>query len=262
MSTQSPHNFKTIYEFTIEVPREIEKETTRQEGDKTITEKVKVTEPCPQFFCFKKPSRDEREEADAYRAENLTRFIERGIISEAVLRMKFSGTGGALSEEQNERWVKSKMDLLEKMRQYQLLHSIQKTEEAIALSKEIVKLRDEVIAIQAAQSILLDGTAEARARNKLTQYLALMFTYTRDSAEKPWVPYFSGDTIEKKFAALDAFDESEDAVFPKVWSRVELLSVLYISAGGAITKDEIDAFDKEFNTAPAPVATEPAANVG
>lgn len=244
MSNQ-PH-FKPLYEFTVDVPKEIEKETSRQEGDKTITEKIKVVEPVPQFFCFKRLSRVEREEADLYRSSQWAYFVKRGLMAEALLVRDYTNGGGILSDSDQKRWIETRVKLVDKMREYQMLQANKESDRAIEVSKEMMMLQDEIISLQNQQSVFFENTAEARARSKLTIYLALMFTYTKDAPEKQWEPYFKGATIEEKLAILDELEEGGSEIFVKVWNRVSMLSILYISAGGSITKEDIDSFDKEF----------------
>lgn len=248
MSTQSTHNFKPLYEFTIEVQREVGKQDEHEENGVTTIVKTKVKEPAPVFVCFKKPSRAEREDADTYRAVQWQEYVKKGVLPEALLLKTYSNSGGILDDLQKAEYNGLRAKLLHTMEDYQRARV---AKEPIAdLTEQILILRDKIIQFEREQNVFFENTAEAKARNKLTEYLVLHQSYKRDSVEKPWEPMFSGLTTEDRAVSLENAEENADEIYIKARERLWFISALYIQLGGDISKDDIAAFEKQPDEKP------------
>lgn len=256
-STQSPHNFKPLYEFTVNVMREFEKTETREENGASVTTKTKVKEPTPLFLCFKKPSRAEREDADTYRAAQWNRYLEKGLMPEAILSRDYANRGGVMDDGQKAQYHQLRSKLLDRMEEYQRLTAL-KDEGAAAVRDEIMILRDEVIRMEREQNVFFANTAEAKARDRLTEYLVLNHSYTREAPDKPWVPLFKGDSLDARLTDIESREDSAEEVYALSKDRLWFIAALYVSLGGDVSKKDIEAFEEQL-TAESDDATTPAA---
>jgi hypothetical protein len=245
MSTQSSHNFKTIYEFTIDVPKEVEREESVTEGDVTTIKKIKEIQPTPVWFCFKKPTRHDREEADLYRTEQWTKFMDRNILPEAILLKKYANYGGILNDFDKEKYAALRTSYVEATGEYQLARVQKKDEEALKLLNQVFMLRDQIIQFEREQNAFFENTAESKARTKLTEYSLLNYSYTKSAPDGQWVPYFKGATLDEKYDNMDALEETGDVTYYKVRDKLLFVASLYVAVGTSLSKEDVDAFEKQ-----------------
>lgn len=226
-----------LHQFDIQLSREVEEETIRIDGDKTITEKTKVTRAVSVPFGLKKPSRFERDEADIYRAVWETRYVDAGIAPTAILLKKYANYGGILSNEQKDYYNGLQRDfLLAETELKRLQTNPADNKDAIeATAMRFVTLRQNILDFQQEQSQFFTNTAEAKARQKLIEWLVLYLTYHRPvtAAGEPgeWVPYFAGLTIEQKLDAYEAVLEKQDESWLKAHDLIELIATVYATGG-------------------------------
>ena len=243
----SIENIKTLYKFPISVTREVDEVTTTEVDDKTITETKKVKKPVNVFFAFKKPSRVERESAEEERAVWWSKYVERGIAPEAILLKTYANFGGILSEAQKKEYTDLRVKLFAKGEEHALSRVSDKTnkEEHNRLSGEFINLRDQVLKFEQEQATFFENTAEAKARTKLSEYLILTLSYFRDSEDKPWVPFFSGKTVEEKAKDLEAKEESENELFLLSKDYLYFLASFLYASGYSATTESIDSYLKD-----------------
>lgn len=241
-------NFTPLFTFNVSVSKEVDETATRIEGDKTITETVKIKRSVSVPFCLKTPSRAEREDADIERAVWETTYVNKGIMPQAQLLKVYANHGGILSDFDAKKYNQLQADFLlaeGDLKRLQVSAPDDKTaiEEA---ALRFVTLRQEIIDFQQQQSVFFSNTAEAKARVKLTEWVLLHLTYYKpvNAAGEPteWTPFFAGKTTAEKFAALDEYAETQNELWAKSKSMLEFMATAWVSGGDAIDKDELEAY--------------------
>lgn len=243
------NNYKFIYEFTVDIEKEIEKTTVEEkDGVKTSTT-TKVKELSPIFFAFKKPSRNERESADEYRAMYWSKYVEAGILPQAILLKKYANNGGILSDEDRVNYQTMQLDLYNKMDNQKEL-KILKPDDKDGYEKimlEIIDLRGKILEFEKNQTSFFDNTAEAKSHIKYLEYLILNLCYTKSTSDGTWIQFFPGDTMNKKLDFLESLEENETHIYQKVKNKFIFLASIYVSLGGNVKKEDIDKFEKELS---------------
>ncbi len=237
---------KYIYEFTAYVDKDVPKAETTTVDGVTTTVTTTVKERVPHYFAFKKPSRAEREDAEAFRASAWRKYVEKGLFPEAILLKTYENYGGILSESQNKAYREMRADTVLKMQDYQLAHIAKDEEKAKVIMNEIMGLRDSIVTFEREQSAFFENTAEAKARNKLIEYLMLWMSYHREDPSKPYAPYFDGADLDAKYVQLETREDSEDPLYSKARDRLAFVASLFVALNGNVTKQDVDEYTKEW----------------
>lgn len=251
MSTPKP--FPALHSFTVAVERPVDVITTKIENEgtpqaKTVTETSKVTKTVNVPFAFKSPSRPEAEEADIVRAVWWTKYMERGVITEAILIKKYTNEGGTLPEEDRKLLNDLQTEFADvqvKLTEAEVLHK-DSPELLRPLRLRFFDLREKITAIHRSQSPYFENTAEAKAREKHIEWLVLNMAYFKqyhsDESLGEWEPFFPGKTMEEKLAVYDKMVEEKNELWAKSKSMLELLATFYSSSNGTVTGAEISDF--------------------
>lgn len=230
-------NIKTLYEFSIDVEKEIEKVETKNENGTETTIKTKVKESVPVYFAFKKASRNERESAEEYRVAVWGKAVERGILPQAIIAKQYSNYGGIFSETQKKEYNELLETVSNKRKEYETSDDINKER----LKIEIQKLGEKIMEFENSQSEFFINSAEAKARNKTIEWLVLNLSFTRDDNTKEWKPFFLGDSLEKKYESLEKMEEEESEFYIKTRERLMFVAAMYLALGNSIKKEDIDS---------------------
>lgn len=239
------NDIKYIYEFSIDVLKEIEKTEQKEENGVITTITSKVKEKVPMFFAFKKPSRAEREDAEDYRVKMWGEFVKKGVMPEAILLKNYSNYGGILSDDQRKNYQKMRVDYGNKLELYQL-SKISKDEKSSELMGEIITLRDNIISFEREQNTFFENTAEAKSRNKLIEYILLNMFYYKDNNDKLYEIYFKGNNLSEKYDFLEHLEETENEIYLKIRDRLAFVASLYVSLSGNIKKEDIEEFTNQL----------------
>lgn len=243
-----------LYEFLVKTTREVPETTTREEGGKTISETVKVTKPVSIPFMFKKPSREEREEADLQRSIWWSKFFEAGVLPHAILIKRYSDAGGILDTQ--DRAIQHQLMQAEQewIRLTTLSNKTDEEKAAVDTAlRRFLDLRQSFIEIQQQQAPFFENTAENKARQKLIEWLILHLVYykpegylegtdAKEHEKHEWKPFFAGDTIEEKLRSFDKMVEDENELFIKARPTFEFFATVWASSDGNVTKEEVEAF--------------------
>lgn len=245
-------NIKTLYTFTVLSDKLVDEAVERVENagtpeEKVITETTKVNKPTPTYFAFKKLSRAERENAEEERASWWSKYVEKGILPEALLLKTYANLGGILSEDQKEQYTTDRVDLSLKIDELMILKATKDvTKEAVAsLTGEMIDLRDKIIRFEQEQSSFFENTAEAKSRVKVSEYLTLFQSYARDSDEKPWVPYFKGNTVAEKLDSMEKLEEDNDIIYNEARPQLVFLASFLLNSNYIATTADIDEYLKQ-----------------
>lgn len=246
MSTPTPFptTFRTIYEFSVE--------TTNSDSSKSTT-----------FFAFKRPSRAEREDADSWRAGWYNRYLEKGLIPEALLLKQYDEKGGIYTEAQKDEMKAIRTEMIENEFATQKAQSSQDRPLIAKLANDLHDLRERFARLYRIKESFLQNTAEAKAVQRLTEWLVLFMSYYRADATQPWVPFFPGASEEDKYASLDGMEENE--LYQKSISNLNAVSELFIASGGSLKAEDLVAASvavaNPVETPATPSATPPPADV-
>lgn len=216
----SNKTFKPLFEFTVNLERELDETNTRIEDGKTITETVKVKRQVHVPFCIKAPSRAEKEEAEIERAAWLNKYVERGLMLEAMLIKRYVDEGGTMPKEYQKQYQELQSELLELERKMMELEVVDKDNpELKSIRSRFFDVREQMIEIQKSQSIYFEDTAEAKSRLKKIEWIALHLSYFRpvkaDGELEDWTPFFKGETTEDKLESYDKMVENLDVLLSK-----------------------------------------------
>lgn len=243
----STNNIKILYSFPVNVEREIEEITTREEAGKVITETIKVKKIVPVYFAVKQPSRSDRERAEEERAIWWSKYFDMGIKTEAMLIKSYANDGGILSDAQRMQYAETKSLLLQKMEEYELLKVVKKDDtEAISKTRlELINLRDRILRFEQEQATFFENTAESKARIKLAEWLVVNLSYYRDSEDKPWIPYFTGSNHAEKMALMEKLEDTNDELYRLAQPQLYFVVSFLISSNFSATKTNIDEYLNE-----------------
>lgn len=207
--------FKILYTFTFPKETEVDEvtETTNEDGSVVKTTR-KVKKSVDEEFCLQKPPRSVHDEADLFYNVTVSKGIQAGLMSAALLSKRFSNDGGILSEPEKEEWgdkfverVKKEL-ALQKLSTKEGSRSPEEQAEYEQLLKEIAILNREMQEFEVRQQSLFDVTAEARARTRTIMWW-LLFLLHRKNAKGEWEPFFKGKDLEEKQWAYDDLDDED-----------------------------------------------------
>jgi hypothetical protein len=229
---------KTLYTFS--VGKQIEK----------TVEGITVKEVVPVSFCLKKPSRNEKEEAEITRAEYLAKYIRRGVLPEAILSKNYSDQGGVLDEYQKNLYTNLSIKLYEKTQEFQKISAVEPVDKVAAETalKEIVEIQNEITKFQYGQNVFFENTAEFKAKTKLIEWLLCYLTYFKETPESEWQEYFKGDSFEERLDYIESLEEKEDEIYLKIKNELIFAISLFVHLGGDVKAEDIERSIKEnFN---------------
>lgn len=236
---------KKIYEFTVKKEEEVDKIEAKIEDGKEIKITSKVKEMISRKFFIKKPTRLLFEEAELFYAVRLSEGIKAGLLTRSLLAKRYSNDGGALSDQDKEKYASFYLKLFEKQNEFQKLSIKDKNERSKEeqdnfdkLTSEIINLRSEIQDFEVSQASLFDQTAENRARNKTILWWILQLSYMIDSEGKEICVFGDGEYHER-LALYDALEEGQDEWLKNVVKKFAFyISFWYM--GRASTQEEFE----------------------
>lgn len=228
-----------LYQFTVDIARDVNETDTRVEDGKTITETKKVARSVRVPFGLKIPSRMEREDIDVERSVWWSRYVEKGILPTALINKVYANNGGILDNvdqlvlnEYQARFMAAETTLkrLE-------IDPVANKDALTAARLEFMKTRNEILRIQSDNAVFFQNTAEAKARQKVIEWVLLHLTYYRpikdDGTEGDWMHFFEGETTEAKLAHFDTLVERNDVMWDKARDVLEFLATFCADGGVA-----------------------------
>lgn len=196
-----------VYSITVKRPVEIEEKYMRK-SKKSPTGKIEATRKKvieeETEVVFIRPNASMREEADFFFGQQYNRLISAGYLTRAMVMKKFQEVGGIGVGDSNE-FKESLGRYLEAYRVIEFLTSKEKrTEEEEKKLKEAREdFADSEKSISEFQRDLqaqYSQTADAKAEQKLVEWLLLFFLYTKEkNGDKiEYFPFFPGQNYEEK----------------------------------------------------------------
>lgn len=214
-----PHKLKTLYVFEVLVPQEVtEREPQTNEAGETLIVEKKVKKDVPRRVSLRKPTRALLDDAELYFNVLVSKGIQAGLMSRALLAKRFNNDGGVLSDPEKQAYAQAYYELEVKEREFVRLTGLkdeqtrnaEENERVKTLTKEIGLLRRNLQDLEIAQLSLYDITAESRARTKTILWWVLHLTYMEKlGATDEWEPLFKGETVDELMNHYDAIEEGE-----------------------------------------------------
>jgi|TARA_R100000995_G_scaffold84877_1_gene65465 hypothetical protein len=196
---------KSLYSFTLDQEKEIEKTHTRKNKktgeETTVTKKVKEKVPVEVFI--KRPSRRQLEDAELEYSVEMSRCVKRGILTKAMLYKKYSDTGGVWTEDEAKDYGKLYKETFEIQNEYVRLETVEnkseeQKEKLEKLKEDLAMIRRKVVDAETSMETLFNHTADNKAQNRLLLWYTLMLTHVQDESQEEPVPYFEGLDFEEK----------------------------------------------------------------
>lgn len=232
---------KTLYTFSVEKTKEVDVVKTTVENGVETTTKTKDTQKVPIYFAIKKPSRTEKEEGEMVRGEYKSKYIRRGIISEAVLSKIYSDQKGFLAEAEKQYFDNLAEQFKAKQEEYQLIIATDKTsEKAKALLAELIDIKQKTESFIRGQNVYYEDTAEGMARTKFIEYFFSQLTYFREDENKEWEPFFTGEKFEDKMVHADIREEEGEEYYFLARNKILFILAVILNSDGVVTKERIE----------------------
>jgi len=228
---------KYIYELEVDnfVEKEVKKKKTVKGEEVTVLETESANHPTR--VLFKKPNRRETEEAEDIYSIELSKSIQKGILTKSMLAKKYKEAGGVLSEEESKNQKKLYSEL------YSIQESMVKCETEIekaskkdtprlkkelsSLLERISKIRKEIEDIDKPYQDLFSNTAETRSQNLATKWYLVNCFYKQEHTDSDPVPMFSGETFDEKCDSLYLLAEEENYILEECLSMMMLASSIW-----------------------------------
>ena len=218
---------KSLYSFTIDQEKEIEKTHTRKNKktgeETTVTKKVKKKVPIQ--ISIKRPSRRELEEAELEYSVEMSRCVKKGILTKAMLYKKYSDTGGVWTEDEAKDYGVLYKETFEIQNKYVRLETIEKKTDAQLkeldqLKTDLAEIRRKLVDAETSMESLFNHTADNKAQNRLLLWYTLMLTNIKADADGEFAPYFKGDDFDEKIEDYYKKEDEASAFYSDVVKKV------------------------------------------
>tara|TARA_R100000231_G_scaffold134416_1_gene107952 strand:- start:3559 stop:4371 length:813 start_codon:yes stop_codon:yes gene_type:complete len=208
---------KKLYSFDIE--RKVEKQVphVKKTKDGPIETTKKVTKKIKNKVAFLKPSVSDLEDADFFYGQKYNEFINAGFLTKAMLAKKMGDLGGLTSEKAQKVMNELVAENVEAARKIEFFAGAKNLDEE--QKKELKEAKESFTStgktIQTIENDLrsqFNQTADAKAEQKLIEWLVLHFSFYEDEVEgeekkKSWFSLFDGENYEEKRQFLVAVQE-------------------------------------------------------
>jgi len=244
-------NIRTLYTFTVELEKEIERSETVTVDGQTYDRKVKVKEKTPVKIALKKPGRQEFEDTRVFYGISQNKAITDGFLTKGMMVNKYANTTGGIFS-QNEA-----KELLQLFKRRDLIDTELKQAAAIKAPEEIqadlkeklLAISRQILEIELSNQSLFQHTAEYRAREQAISYMFYCFSYIERNGH--WVPLFDADDEDpvKRFNLKRSqhfkMEDNEDQLLLLVRDRLLNLFAHYYE-GAAGTAEDFKRVEEEF----------------
>ena len=235
---------KSIYSFTVNLVKEVEKKTKEKRTNKKTGKKEeievsqKVEEKVPYEIIIKEPNRRELEDADMEYSIEISKCIKKGILTKAMLAKKYSDTGGILTEKDAGRLVDLYGELAQLETEAAKLgikttakEGDQSTAKAKQINGSIAMTRRQIVELESAYQSLFNHTADIKAQNRVILWYLLKLAHYKGGGVDGTAPMFKGKDFDARVEGYYEKDETDDELFRLVQPRLAaLISFWYFSA--------------------------------
>ena len=242
--------FKSLYDFTAYVTREVETEETRTENGSEITVKTKKDTRVPVKIHIKKPTRQEREEADLMQSKYFFHLCDSGLYTKQEMAKKYNDKGGDLSKPEIDLYIELQSKLAILVNEYQRFIITEKglgledynKKESEFLAK-INTIKRELIDFESQRSAIFDHTADNKAFYKLLNWFTVFLSFKE--VDGKYEPLFGGKTFEEKLENYDNLIEEGDELVLSIKDKLAAY-IAYWWTSGAKTKEDFKPIEDEL----------------
>lgn len=208
--------FKTLYAFSVSVTKEVEESTkSKNEADEEITVTKKVTKEVPTEACLKKPTRALIEESELYYNVLVSKGMQAGLMSVALLNKRLNNDGGTFSEEEKTAYDEKTAKLYNAYKNKQRVEVIAESNRSEGDVKvlntaiqDIIFLGKQIRDFEISHSSIFNITAESRARTKTILWWLINLLHKKsDSGE--WELVFKGETFEERLKYYNSIEDED-----------------------------------------------------
>lgn len=250
---------KPLFSFEVLVEKEVEKTETKTENGQEITVKSKSIEKVPVNIVLKRPARRENDELRLFYGEQLSKAIERGLLTKAILINKHIDGAGALLSKETAKRISNLYEKIEALK-YDLV-KLGITEDSEDKKKkqedyllELMDSQRELQAIESSSQAVFSNTAEAYAQERSNMWLILNQTYIDQNGRHE--AFFKGKTfLEKEDSCFD-LEESDDKLFNAAREKLALYWGMY-SLNRANSPEDFKLLEEELNKQTSEASEEP-----
>ena len=242
---------KKICEFVAKVETEVEEpQLTCGADGKEIKALVKVKKIKEEKYFIAKPTRTLRDEAEIFYAAQVSKCVSAGIMLTSLLEKRFLNDGGLLSEEQRKEKENLEKLLQTQREEYTTLSTKEnKTQEDEGAAKtKFEEMVDTMTRLQFIQnvisSILSKNSAETIATNRTWFWYALHLSYKEENGKS--IPFFGEGNLDKKLAAFDEIENSEDPNKVTILEKLLLATQLWFT-NQAETQEDFDIHFERYD---------------
>lgn len=253
-------NIKSLYTFSVNIEKEVEKIEKIEKDGQTIETKTKLKEPVPVRFSLKKPSRTELDEIRFHYASEYNKAITEGFLTKGMMVNKYANnTGGIFSQNEAKQLLQlfAKRETLDlELKQAASISAPKETQDD--LSAQLLAVSRQILEIELSNQTLFQYTAENKAKEQTVAYMFYYLTYTEKNGTM--VPYFEGKNFAEKKANHYKLEDSEDTLLLLVRDRLINLFAHYYE-GVASTEEDFkrveDSLSKQFDVVDYTKGSEP-----
>ncbi len=245
---------KTLYDFTTFITKEVEVETTREEGEgetkKTITEKTKKQEKVPVKIVFRKPTRSQKENCDLDYHAYFFKCMDAGLYTKQQLAKVYKDKGGDLSKGDLDYYIQLQTKLMDKinevdrwnLKDYSTLNDADK-EVVNRARAEYSILRRELIDFESQRSSIFEKTADTKAFHRQVLWYKMELFYKEIDGKL--VNLFPGDSFDKKVDAYEEMADNKDELIGNIDGRISAYVTFWLHSG-ADKKEDFAPIDAEL----------------
>ena len=237
-------NIKTLYKFTVNLDREVEKIEKKNDGGQDYEVRRKVKEAVPFEIALKKPSSMELKEIRLHYGIAYNDMITKGFLTKGMLVNKYANnTGGVFSQTE----AKELYELFKKQEglrgDLHQMSAVGGDEEAKAnIISRLAGITRQIFEIENSNNALFRHSAENKADESTIQYLLYFFSYVKRNDK--FEPLFEGNKFEEKEAAYFKLEDALDELIVKSRDRLlNLFGAYYYEM--AETADEFAKFEQD-----------------
>jgi hypothetical protein len=242
---------KLLHKFTVELEKEVEETSVKNENGQEITVKTKVKKKVPYTIAMKKLARRENDDFRLFYGAQIKRAIEAGLLTKAVvLNRHIDGAGGLMSKETAKHLANLSVEIENLRNRLVELGMVnendtEKAQRQNDLLAKYVSTQQEMQAIESSNQAVFENTAETYAQERSNLWLIFNQTYIENGEKHE--PMFKGNGFMEKEDYYFDLEEKEDPLYIAARGKLVLYWGLY-STGQVNTSEDFVKLDERLKS--------------
>ena len=233
-------NIKILQEWEVTINQEVEETTEETKDNQVVKITRKVKKELPVKMALRKLTRREAREAEIFYGKEFNRFFNMGFTTRPIMVNKLLNiSGGIISEKEQ---LKISELVQKRIGAEQELKEAKDEESKKNAEVKLHAINSQLYQINTDNEAIFSQTAEAKAQNQLTTWLA--FNLVMVNKNDKWTPYFEGDSFEKREEFMWDLEEKQDELYFKALEKISFYVGLY--SKGIDTKEQFELIEKEL----------------